>query len=449
MRITKKVFNDLAIWMIGFGVVVGIIFPFFILSFGVSREIAFSWKFITACIVAGAIVGTVNIVLSRVVVAKRLRLLTTSMQKVQAGLMRGLKGGDMSDCTPEKCQIKVDSNDEIGESAHAFNCLVDALSNSIASERALLGYTEMLTSNLELELLARKALSIILESTGSDAGAILVEKEGEIIPCETSGIKNYELLKNNGLIMEVLRTEKMKITKLPQDIVIDGLLVDFKPREIVIQPVIYNGIPIGAILLASAENYDHENINRIKMFSQSMALALHNAIIHEQMQKLATIDSLTGLINRRYGLVRLKEEFSRAVRSENSLGAIMFDIDHFKKINDTYGHISGDRVLAHIARLVKSILREGDVVLRYGGEEFCAVLPGASADDSFKTAERIRFAVQESEVLYSGYNIKVTLSLGVASYPEDNIQNELELIKFADEALYISKETGRNKSTVK
>ena len=449
MRITKKVFNDLAIWMIGFGVVVGIIFPVFTLGFGVSREIAFSWKFIAACIAAGAIVGTVNIVLSRVVVAKRLRLLTSRMQKVQVGLMKGVKGGDMSDCTPENCHIKVDSTDEIGESAYAFNCLVDALSDSINSERALLGYTEMLTSNLELEMLTRKALTIILESTGSDAGAILIEREGEIIPCEISGIKNHDSLANHKLIMEALRTEKMKVTSFPEDLVIDGLLVDFKPREIITQPVIYNNVPIGAIVLASIGKYDDENINRIKMFSQSLSLALHNAIIHEQMQKLATIDPLTGLLNRRYGMMRLKEEYARAVRSENSLGFIMFDIDHFKKVNDTFGHISGDRVLVHIARLVKTILREGDIVLRYGGEEFCAILPGASADDSFKLAERIRFAVQESDVVYSGYNIKVTLSLGVASYPETEIKNEQELIKLADEALYISKDTGRNKSTVK
>ena len=185
------------------------------------------------------------------------------------------------------------------------------------------------------------------------------------------------------------------------------------------------------------------------MFSQNLSLALHNAIIHEQMQRLAAIDPLTGLLNRRYGMIRLREEYSKAVRSEGSLGIVMFDIDFFKKVNDTYGHLAGDRVLVHISKLTKPLLREGDVLMRYGGEEFCAILPGASNEDSLKMAERIRFAVQESKVVYSEFEIKITLSLGMSSYPENDVAHEQELLAAADEALYISKESGRNKSTVK
>ena len=87
--------------------------------------------------------------------------------------------------------------------------------------------------------------------------------------------------------------------------------------------------------------------------------------------------------------------------------------------------------------------------MRYGGEEFCAILPGASNEDSLKMAERIRFAIQESKVVYSEFEIKITLSLGISSYPENDVEHEQELLAAADEALYISKESGRNKSTVK
>ena len=177
-------------------------------------------------------------------------------------------------------------------------------------------------------------------------------------------------------------------------------------------------------MLTSMSDFGEDTTNRIGMFSQSLSLAMHNAVIHEQMQKLAAIDPLTGLLNRRYGMIRLKEEYSKAVRSEGALGVVMFDIDHFKKVNDTYGHLAGDRVLIHIARLVKPILRVGDVLMRYGGEEFCAILPGASVEDAMKMAERIRFAVQEGKVNYTEYEIKVTLSLGITSYPENNVDNE-------------------------
>ncbi|MEF9427520.1 MAG: GGDEF domain-containing protein [Candidatus Mariimomonas ferrooxydans] len=127
----------------------------------------------------------------------------------------------------------------------------------------------------------------------------------------------------------------------------------------------------------------------------------------------------------------------------------MFDIDFFKKVNDTYGHLAGDRILVHISKLIKPLLREGDVLMRYGGEEFCAILPGASNEDSLKMAERIRFSVQESKVVYSEFEIRITLSLGISSYPENNVEHEQELLAAAYEALYISRESGRNKSTVK
>lgn len=208
MRITRKIFNDLAIWMIGFGIIVGIIFPFFARAFGVSREIAYSWGFIAGCITAGIIVGTVNIILSRVVIARKLRLLISRMHMVQNNLMKVVSGGDLSDCTPEKCHIPVDSKDEIGGSAHAFNSLVETLSASLSAERTMRDYTKMLTSQLELETLTKSALSIILKATGSDAGAILIEREGKLVPIETSSIKYPEKLSNHSIIMEVLKTEK-------------------------------------------------------------------------------------------------------------------------------------------------------------------------------------------------------------------------------------------------
>ena len=449
MRITKKIFNDLAIWMIGFGIIIGIAFPFFTRVFGVKPEIAYSLGFFSACIGAGIIVGAVNIILSRAVIAKKLRLMISRMHMVQDNLMKITRGGDLDDCTPEKCHIPIDSTDEIGESAYTFNSLVDVLSASLAAERTMQDYTKMLTSQLELESLTKSALSLILKATGSDAGSILIEREGELIPIEASGIKYPEKLSNHSIIMEVFGTKVQKITDVPEDIVIDGLLVDFRPKTIIIEPLVYNDIPIGVLVLTSMKNYSEESIGRIGMFSQNLSLALHNAIIHEQMQRLAAIDPLTGLLNRRYGMIRLREEYSKAVRSEGSLGIVMFDIDFFKKVNDTYGHLAGDRVLVHISKLVKPILREGDVLMRYGGEEFCAILPGASSEDSLKMAERIRFAVQESKVIYSEFEIKVTLSLGISSYPENDIKHEQELLAATDEALYISKESGRNKSTVK
>jgi two-component system, cell cycle response regulator len=114
VRITKKIFIDLAIWMIGFGIIIGIVFPFFTRLFGVEPEIAYSPGFFSACIGAGIIVGAVNIILSRTVIAKKFRLLISRMHMVQDNLMKITRGGNLDECTPEKCHIPIDSTDEIG-----------------------------------------------------------------------------------------------------------------------------------------------------------------------------------------------------------------------------------------------------------------------------------------------------------------------------------------------
>jgi len=108
-----------------------------------------------------------------------------------------------------------------------------------------------------------------------------------------------------------------------------------------------------------------------------LAVALNNSLNHQDLQRVAALDPLTGVYNRRFGLQRLTEEFGRSVRSGDPLGVLMLDLDHFKAVNDTYGHLVGDRVLQTVVRAARQILREGDVLLRYGGEEFIIVLPGA------------------------------------------------------------------------
>ena len=123
----------------------------------------------------------------------------------------------------------------------------------------------------------------------------------------------------------------------------------------------------------------------------------------------------------------------------------MFDIDHFKVVNDTYGHSVGDKVLASIANIASSSIREGDILLRYGGEEFLCVLPGASQHDALMVAERMRIMVMDSHVNNLEQEIKVTISLGVATYPCENILDSDQLVKLADEAMYVAKNTGRNR----
>ena len=166
------------------------------------------------------------------------------------------------------------------------------------------------------------------------------------------------------------------------------------------------------------------------------------------LEELSKKDGLTDLYNRRYFQERIADEFSRARRYDFPLSFIMFDIDHFKNINDRYGHQAGDEVLKTIARILVQHVRDVDIPARYGGEEFALILPHTSLLNAAIVAERIRQQVMEEPVNFQGQQIDVTISLGVAGIPDNNPSSFHELIRFADDALYRAKQTGRNRTVI-
>ena len=215
-----------------------------------------------------------------------------------------------------------------------------------------------------------------------------------------------------------------------------------------IEPLIYKGIAIGVIVLASSRGFNEELLYGYEMCVRNLTLALRNAVTYEQLQQLAANDPLTGVYNRRFGMTRLREEFNRSIRSNIPIGVLMFDIDHFKSVNDTYGHTIGDKILINITRIAKMALREGDILLRYGGEEFLVIMPGAPRHDSQFVAERLCRMVEEGKTQCGNQQISVTVSVGVASFPETDVTDEKNLISFADSALYEAKDSGRNRVVV-
>ena len=181
---------------------------------------------------------------------------------------------------------------------------------------------------------------------------------------------------------------------------------------------------------------------------QGMGLALTNALAHDRLQRLVAVDPLTSAYNRRFGLARLREEFSRSRRSGTPLGLLMIDVDHFKSVNDTYGHLVGDRVLASIVRAIRPVLREGDVLMRFGGEEFLVIMPAAAKDDVSRIGERMRRTVEEIAIPEGDQHIRVTISLGGVSYPDADAPTEDVLIVHADQSMYQAKQEGRNRVVV-
>jgi len=164
----------------------------------------------------------------------------------------------------------------------------------------------------------------------------------------------------------------------------------------------------------------------------------------EKLEKLATFDSLTGLYNRRAILGKLRELINLANRYKEDFSLSMLDIDHFKMVNDRYGHLTGDEVLEEIATLIRRNIRDTDIVGRYGGEEFIIILPKTTLSSSWVVAERLRSIIEKAEMKDSAGNVfAITVSQGLAGWERD--EDAASLISRADEALYKAKEKGRNR----
>ncbi len=167
--------------------------------------------------------------------------------------------------------------------------------------------------------------------------------------------------------------------------------------------------------------------------------------VNEKLKKLAIIDDLTEIYNQRYFREMLKLKYMESKRYNFPLSLIMIDIDDFKDINDTYGHLAGDYVLKKVAELIKKSVRNVDIVARYGGDEFVVILPHADLESAKKVAERIQKNIHNYEFWYELNPIKISVSIGISSIDKEIIKDEKELLKFADNALYEVKKRGKAK----
>jgi two-component system cell cycle response regulator len=212
-------------------------------------------------------------------------------------------------------------------------------------------------------------------------------------------------------------------------------------------PLVIEGEVIGCISITSdqANMYNVTRLQFFSVFGYQMAASLKHIQRLSTVKKEAFYDTLTNLFNRRHFEERLSAETQKAFESRSNLSVIMVDIDHFKKVNDTFGHDGGDKILREIASLLKNSVRQHDTVARYGGEEFVLLLPGAPLDPTNMVAERIRRSVENTPFDMGQTQIHITISLGISNFPTHRMKSKEELVKMADLALYDAKKGGRNR----
>lgn len=236
--------------------------------------------------------------------------------------------------------------------------------------------------------------------------------------------------------------------KMEYDITNKELIEPFKMLNAdIIVPIIglsglYGVIIFGPKILD--KDYTSMEISYIDKLMKFISIGIQNNVHYQHSVK----DSKTGLYNHSFFISRVKEEISRSERSGNTFSLAILDIDKFKVFNDTYGHLAGDEVIIEIAHQLKKEFRESDIISRFGGEEFTALFPETGSSMSYILAERIRSSIEALDIIYKGIHLKVTVSVGVCVFRNDEEIDANEILKRADEALYESKENGRNRVTI-
>ncbi|NMC45947.1 MAG: diguanylate cyclase [Chloroflexi bacterium] len=255
-----------------------------------------------------------------------------------------------------------------------------------------------------------------------------------------------------GILREVIERKELSyhpdysFDNIPQELQ-DILEIPVKELHSVLGiPLLRENQVIGLISVISrkVDAMSKQQIQLFETIASQVSVYLHNVFMYDRMKELAIIDELTGIYNRRFFYIAANKEITRSVRYKKDLSFILIDIDHYKEVNDHYGHLAGDKVLQRITQVIQKELRTSDVFARYGGEEFLILLSDTPGDAAFAVAERIRQKVAALRVHYDEEEISVTISLGVTSLTKSR-NNLQEIMAVVDQALYSAKQKGRDR----
>lgn len=315
--------------------------------------------------------------------------------------------------------------------------------------------SKAVVSTLDTDKIILTAYTRMQEIVPHDILTVVLFKQKKLWVLSNIKLHGEELEDIKRLVLSVIKeivnasdedSYKMAIKCLKRD---RPQALDFRLRisNRLLFPIETGDSRIGALQLIrySDEPFSEHQYNIASMMASTLTLALRNSEIHREVQEMATIDSLTGLFNKRYFMDMLTKEFKSMMRYQTPVSLIMLDLDNFKPINDRFGHQAGDMVLREMASLLIRSLREIDIPARYGGDEIAIILPETVMEQAFFVAKRIKRLIEDCSIKSGENCIKVTASFGISSCPDSEIKTVEDMVVAADKALYEAKRYGRNR----
>lgn len=372
------------------------------------------------------------------------QLLEVIREQMEAGAAR--RTGGKGEAVPRQLL------DESG----VFSRVIDLLDSKLFESTILNELGSLASASQDYRETLGAVLEILARVIGNAVGVVLMFEEedmvvhlnGETAPEELEEIKERTFELANAYGWEVgANPERVELSLYEEQRVVEGGGRPERPYSSAQIPLTAQKKIIGMLALFQYQSpaFVRDAGTILALVQNQVTIVIDNARLYEAARQLAITDGLTRIYNHRFFQELFEKEYKRSDRYNTIFSLIMLDIDHFKKVNDTYGHLCGDEILKGLAVLIKSCLRSMDIVARYGGEEFAVLLPETNGPEAYQTAERIRRAVEETTFMGTDQGLKVTVSQGVATYPSEGVQERQDIIAKADGALYEAKETGRNK----